>query len=78
MWYNVFINNCRYHRMVEMISKESIAPNKPQKKKTIRYIEFGQFKESNHNKGYPKIPKLKISFLCISAMVMIFSHCRLF
>jgi hypothetical protein len=36
--------------MVEMISKESIAPNKPQKKKTIRYIEFGQFKESNHHK----------------------------
>jgi hypothetical protein len=58
--------------MVEMISQESMAPNKPQEKKTVRYIEFGQFKESNHHKGYPKIPKLKISFLCISAMVMIF------
>ena len=58
--------------MEEMISQESMAPNKPQKKKTVRYTEFEQFKESNHHKGYPKIPKLKISFLCISAMVMIF------
>jgi hypothetical protein len=58
--------------MVEMISQESITLNKPQKKETVRYIEFGQFEESNHHRGYSKIPKLKISFLCISAMVMIF------
>ena len=57
--------------MVEMISQESTAINKLQKK-TVRYIEFEKFKESNHNKGYPKIPKSKISFLCLSAMVMIF------
>ena len=55
-----------------MISQEARALNKLQKKKTVSCTELEQFKESNHNKGYPKIPKLKISFLCISAMVMIF------
>ena len=58
--------------MVEMISQESWALNKLQKKKTIGCAELEQFKESNHNKAYPKISKSKISFLCISTMVMIF------
>jgi hypothetical protein len=57
--------------MEEMISQESMAPNKLQKK-TIRYTEFKQFKESNHHKGYIKIPNLKTLFLSVSVMVMIF------
>ena len=51
-----------------MISQESMAPNKLQKK-TVRYTEFEEFKESNRHKGYPN---LKILFLCTSAMLMIF------
>jgi hypothetical protein len=54
--------------MEEMISQESMAPNKLQKK-TVRYTEFEEFKESNRHKGYPN---LKILFLCTSAMLMIF------
>ena len=54
-----------------MISQEARALNKLEKK-LVRYTELEQFKELNHHKGYPKILKLKISFLCTSAMVMIF------
>jgi hypothetical protein len=57
--------------MEEMISQAAMALNKLQKK-TVRYTEFEQFKESNHHKEYPKIPNSKILFLCASAMVMIF------
>ena len=57
--------------MEKMISQEARALNKLEKK-LVRYTKLEQFKELNHHKGYPKIPKLKISFLCTSAMVMIF------
>ena len=40
-----------------MISQEARALNKLQKKKTVSCTELEQFKESNHNKGYPKILK---------------------
>ena len=39
--------------MEEMISQAAMALNKLQKK-TVRYTEFEQFKESNHHKEYPK------------------------
>ena len=60
--------------MEEMISQESMAPNKLQKK-TVRYTEFEEFKESNRHKGYPNFKNIIPMYI---RDVDDFSHCRLF
>jgi hypothetical protein len=58
--------------MVEVFLRGAMNVNKLQKMKTVRYAEIEQFKKLNQHIGYPKIPKLRISFLCASTLVMIF------
>jgi hypothetical protein len=48
---NVFIICWRYQDMEETISQKATSLNKL-KKKTVRYTELQQFKESDHHKGY--------------------------